>query len=55
MNLGVGTLSWASQSATGQHSFLLLIKADSRELLPVADELVLNNNFVDCELALETC
>ena len=54
MNLGVGTLSWASQSAAGQHGFLLLIEADSRELLPVADELVLDNNLVNGKLALGT-
>jgi hypothetical protein len=41
-----------SQGAARQHSLLLLIEADSAELLPVADQLVFDNDFVDGELSL---
>ena len=39
----VGTL----QRTARQHGFLLLIKADGAELLPIRDQLIFNNDLVD--------
>lgn len=41
-----------TQCTAREHRFLCLIESDGAELLPVADELVLDYDLVDCKLAL---
>lgn len=41
------------QCAAGKHGFLGIVEGDSTELLPVADQLVLDNDFVDGKFALQ--
>jgi hypothetical protein len=53
MNLSnITTRSRTSQRAARQHSFLLLIEADSAEFFPIADELVFDDDLVNRQLAL---
>lgn len=40
------------QGATSEHGLLGVIEGNSAELLPVADQLVLDNNFVNSEFTL---
>jgi hypothetical protein len=42
----------AAQCAACQHGFLLLIETNSAEFLPVRNELVFDDNFVDREFSL---
>jgi len=43
----------AFQRAAGKHGFLGIVEGDSTELLPVADQLVLDNDFVDGKFSLQ--
>lgn len=43
---------WTLQCAAGEHGLLGIIKGNGSELLPVADELVFNNDFVDSKFSL---
>lgn len=47
--IGVG----AFQRAAGEHCFLGVVEGNCTELLPVANQLVLDNNFVDGKFALQ--
>lgn len=40
------------QGATGEHGFLKTVKRNGAKLLPVTDELIFDNDLVDCKLAL---
>src|SRR5690242_20466812 len=42
----------ASQCTACQHGLLLLIETDGAELLPVADQLIFHNDFVNGEFSL---
>lgn len=55
MNLcTISTSRRTPQCTTRKHSLLLLIEANRAEFLPVTDQLVLDNNLMDCKLALFT-
>ena len=40
------------QCATGKHSLLGVVKRNMSKLLPVANQLIFHNDFVDSKLAL---
>ena len=40
------------QSATGKHGFLSIVEGDGAEFFPVADQLILDDNLMNCELPL---
>lgn len=42
----------ALESAAGEHSFLGVVESNSAELLPVAHQLILHEEFMDCEFTL---
>ena len=46
--IGIGTL----EGAACEHCFLGIVKCNGAKLLPVANKLVFDDNFVDRELAL---
>ncbi len=49
----VGVVCRAAQRTAREHCFLLLVETDRTELLPVADELIFDDDFMDGELALQ--
>jgi hypothetical protein len=56
VNLGVISSCRRCRGAQGtarQHSFLLLIKTDGTEFLPIADQLILHDNLMDGKLTLD--
>ncbi len=38
---------WAFEGAARQHRFLRVVEGDSTKLLPVTDEMILNNDLVN--------
>ena len=49
--IGVGAGNF--QCTARKHGLLRVVESDCPELLPVADQLVFDNDFVDGKLALE--
>lgn len=45
--------NWAAEGAARKHGLLLLIEANGTKLLPVADQLILHNDFVNGKLSLQ--
>lgn len=41
------------ESAAGEHSFLGVVESNRAKFLPVAHQLILNEELMDCEFALE--
>ena len=54
LNIVICTCQRRPQCTTRQHGFLLLVKADSAELLPVANKLIFHNEVVYGKLTLTT-
>ena len=44
---------WGFKSTAGEYGFLGVVESNGAEFLPVANQLVLGNDFMDSEFTLE--
>ena len=55
MDFGIGRFEIGIfQRAAGQHGFLRAIEGDGTKFLPIADEMVFDNDFVNSKSALKS-